>query len=181
MFLIKKDLYTNSTITLLAQNFIFAQIYMINSDENCQGFNLERNFPKAKGLIGFLVLDKTGLLYFSKVAKNQLSIEKNIFQIAGFISAILIYSQDLIGSVDSGIKLEDVNLGNHHFYVCTRGKVIFAYFVERHKISDNFNSYVQIVIEKFIDTYYELHIRNFRGELSPFHRFEKIVNQYFDI
>ena len=93
---------------------------MINSEDKCQEFNLERNFPKANGLIGFLVLDKTGLLYFSKVAKNQLRIEKNIFQIAGFISAILIYSQDLIGSEDSGIKLEDVNLGKHHLLVCPK-------------------------------------------------------------
>lgn len=154
---------------------------MINSDENCQGFNLERNFPKANGLIGFLVLDKTGLLYFSKVAKNQLIIGKNIFQIAGFISAILIYSQDLIGSEDSGIKLKDINLGNHHFYVCTRGKVIFAYFIERHRITENFKSYVQIVIEKFIGTYYDSHIKNFKGDLSPFHKFDKVINQYFDI
>ncbi|MBY8989170.1 MAG: hypothetical protein KGD58_00305 [Candidatus Lokiarchaeota archaeon] len=154
---------------------------MINSDDKCQEFNLEGNFPKANGLIGFLVLDKTGLLYFSKVAKNQLRIEKNIFQIAGFISAILIYSQDLIGSEDSGIKLEDVNLGNHHLYVCSRGKVIFAYFVEKHRISDNFKSCVQIVIEKFIDTYYNSHIKNFKGEVSPFHCFDRIINQYFEI
>jgi hypothetical protein len=154
---------------------------MINSEDNCQEFNLENNFPKATGLIGFLVLDKTGLLYFSKVAKNQLNIGRNIFQIAGFISAILIYSQDLIGTEDSGIKLEDINLGNHHLYVCTEGKVVFAYFTEKHKTSENLKRNVQIVIEKFIDRYFNSQIKNFKGDISPFHCFDKIINHYFDI
>jgi hypothetical protein len=154
---------------------------MINSEDNCQDLNLDSNFSKASGLIGFLVLDKTGLLYFSKVAKNQLNIGKNIFQIAGFISAILIYSQDLIGNEDSGIKLEDVNLGNHHLYVCTKGKVIFAYFTENNKTTENLRSYIHIIIEKFIKMYYNSQIINFKGDISPFHCFDKIISQYFDI
>ncbi|MFW9881942.1 MAG: hypothetical protein ACFFG0_53440, partial [Candidatus Thorarchaeota archaeon] len=60
---------------------------MINSNEKHQNFDLERIIPRAKGLIGFLVLDKTGLLYFSKVKKNKTNLGRYIFQIAGFISA----------------------------------------------------------------------------------------------
>ncbi|MFX1377268.1 MAG: hypothetical protein ACFFA0_15815 [Promethearchaeota archaeon] len=154
---------------------------MINSDNNCQDFNLEKDFPKASGLIGFLVLDKTGLLYFSKVTKKRKTIAKNIFQIAGFISAMLIYSQDLIGSEESGIKLEDINLGSHHFYVYTEGNVIFAYFVEKERSSENFKDHIQIVIKKFIDKYYNSHIKNFNGDLSPFHKFEEVISHYFEI
>jgi len=153
---------------------------MINSEDNCQEFKLEGNIPKATGLIGFLVLDRTGLLYFSKVARNQLIIGKNIFQIAGFISAILIYSQDLIGSEDSGIKLEDIDLGNHHLYVCTKGKVIFAYLIEKNKTTENLKRNIQLVIEKFVDMYYPSQIMNFKGDISPFHCFDKIICQYFD-
>jgi hypothetical protein len=154
---------------------------MINSDDKPLEINMQSDFPKAKGLIGFLVLDKTGLLYFSKVAKNQLNLGRNIFQIAGFISAILIYSHDLIGSEDSGIKLEDINLGNHHLYVCAKGKVIFAYFTEKNRTTGNLKCYIQIIIEKFMDKYYKSQIINFKGDISPFHCFDKILNKYFII
>ena len=172
-------------IILLTQNHFLAlkenTIFMINTDNNYDDLNLEKMFPKADGLVGFLVLDKTGLLYFSKVAKNKISIAQNIFQIAGFISAILIYSQDLIGTEDSGIKLEDINLGNHHFYVCTRENVIFAYFVEKHSITENFKSHIEIIIKKFLETYHPSFIKNFKWDVSQFHKFEEVINQYFEI
>ena len=172
-------------IILLTQNHFLAlkenTIFMINTDNNYDDLNLEKMFPKADGLVGFLVLDKTGLLYFSKVAKNKISIAQNIFQIAGFISAILIYSQDLIGTEDSGIKLEDINLGNYHFYVCTRQNVIFAYFVEKHRTTENFKNNIEIIIEKFIAMYYSSYIKDFKGDISQFHKFEEIIDQYFEI
>ncbi|MHA2087907.1 MAG: hypothetical protein ACW972_06510 [Promethearchaeota archaeon] len=138
-------------------------------------------FPRAKGLVGFLALDKTGLLYFSKVKKNRKKIAKNIFQIAGFISAILIYSKDLISGEDPELKLEDINLGSHHFYVNIKNNVIFAYFIEKNKITDNFDKYIHIIVDKFIEKYYDPHITNFRGDISHFHSFETVIKQYFDI
>ena len=68
-------------------------------------------FPRAKGLVGFLALNKTGILYFSRVKKNRKKISKNIFQIAGFISALLIYSKDLSSGVDPVFRVEDSSLG----------------------------------------------------------------------
>ncbi|MFX0028878.1 MAG: hypothetical protein ACFE8B_06695 [Candidatus Hermodarchaeota archaeon] len=154
---------------------------MINTDEKYNDLNSEGKFPKADGLVGFLVLDKTGLLYFSKVAKNNIIIAQNIFQIAGFISAILIYSEDLIGTKDSGIKLEDINLGNHHLYVCTRENLIFAYFVEKPRITENFKSHIKIIIEKFIEKYFSSCIKDFKGDISHFYKFEEVIDQYFEI
>ncbi|MHA2393017.1 MAG: hypothetical protein ACXAEX_13830 [Promethearchaeota archaeon] len=107
-----------------------------------------------------------GSLFFSKVNKNRLRMANNIFEIAGFISAILIYSQDLIGGANGGFRLEDINLCNHHFYVSTKQNVIFAYFVEKHRVIDNFKTNIQKVIEKFIDKYYITHIPNLK-EISP--------------
>lgn len=134
-----------------------------------------------KGLIGFLALDKTGLLYFSKVKKNRKKISKNIFQIAGFISALLIYSKDLISGEDPELRLEDINLGSHHFYLNIKNNVIFAYFIEKHKVTENFDKYIQIVVEKFIEKFYDPYVTNFKGDLSPFHSFEQVIDQYFEI
>ena len=137
--------------------------------------------PRAKGLIGFLALDTTGLLYYSKVKKNRKKISKNIFQIAGFISALLIYSKDLISGEDPEIRLEDINLGSHHFYVNIKKNVIFAYFIEKHKVTENFDKHIHIVVEKFIEKYYNPYVTNFKGDLSPFHSFEEVIDQYFEI
>ncbi|MHA1931095.1 MAG: hypothetical protein ACW96X_01060 [Promethearchaeota archaeon] len=138
-------------------------------------------FLKAKGLVGFLALNKTGILYFSRVKKNRKKISKNIFQIAGFISAILIYSKDLISGEDPELRLEDINLGSHHFYVNIKNNVVFAYFIEKHKVTENFDKYIQLVIEKFVEKYYNPYITNFKGDLSPFHGFDSVIDQYFEI
>ncbi|MFX1453994.1 MAG: hypothetical protein ACFFDB_01335 [Promethearchaeota archaeon] len=137
--------------------------------------------PRERGLIGFLALDKTGLLYFSRVRKNMEKISKNIFQIAGFISAILIYSKDLISGDDPELQLEDINLGSHHFYVNVKNNVIFAYFVEKNETSENFNKYIHIVLDKFIERYYNPYITNFKGDLTPFYNFDTVIDQYFEI
>jgi len=137
--------------------------------------------PRAKGLVGFLALDKTGLLYFSKVNKKRKKLSKNIFQIAGFISALLIYSRDLISGEDPELRLEDINLGSHHFYVNIKKNVIFAYFIEKHKVTENFDKNIHIVVEKFLEKYYNPYVTNFKGDLSPFHSFEEVIDQYFEI
>lgn len=154
---------------------------MINSDNKCQDFNLEKIVPRAKGLIGFLVLDSTGLLYFSKVTKNRTILAKNIFQIAGFISVILIYSQDLIGNRESGIKLRDINLGEYHMFFKTKNNLIFSYIIEKHKCSENIEKCMELVVERFLNTYYYSHVVKFKGDLSPFHKFEDVIIQYFEI
>ncbi|MHA2183067.1 MAG: hypothetical protein ACXAAH_16740, partial [Promethearchaeota archaeon] len=120
-------------------------------------------------------------LYFSRVKKNRKKISKNIFQIAGFISAILIYSKDLITGEDPELRLEDINLGSHHFYVSIKNNVVFAYFIEKHEVTENFDRYIHTVIEKFIEKYYNPYIANFKGDLSPFHSFDSVMDQYFEI
>jgi hypothetical protein len=138
-------------------------------------------FPRAKGLVGFLALNKTGILYFSRVKKDRKKISKNIFQIAGFISALMIYSKDLISGDDPEVRLEDINLGSHHFYVNIKKNVIFAYFIEKHEVTENLDKYIHIVVDKFIDEYYNPYITNFKGDLSPFHSFDAVIDRYFKI
>ncbi|MFW9970704.1 MAG: hypothetical protein ACFFDF_10935 [Candidatus Odinarchaeota archaeon] len=137
--------------------------------------------PKAKGLIGIFIIDKAGFLYFSKVNKDRPNMANNNFQIAGFISAILIYAQDFIAEEEYGLKLEDVNLGVCHLFLKTKNNVIFAYIIDKDKRSKNIKRYMQLVVEEFLDKYYSSHVIGFKGDLSPFHEFEKVIDQYFEI
>ncbi len=137
--------------------------------------------PKAKGLIGIFIIDKAGFLYFSKVNENRPNMANNNFQIAGFISAILIYAQDFIAGEEYGLKLEDVNLGECHLFLKTKKDVIFAYIIDKDKRSENIKRYMQLVVEEFLDTYYISHVIGFKGDLSPFHEFENVIDQYFEI
>jgi hypothetical protein len=137
--------------------------------------------PKAKGLIGVFIIDRAGFLYFSKVNKNRPNMANNNFQIAGFISAILIYAQDFIAGEEYGLKLEDVNLGGCHLFLKNKKNVIFAYIIDKDKRTENIKRYMQLIVEEFLDTYYNSHVIGFKGDLSPFHEFENIIDQYFEI
>jgi hypothetical protein len=144
-------------------------------------FNEIVKIPRAKGLIGLFIVGKAGYLYFSKVNKSRTKIAQNSFQIAGFISAILIYSQDCIAGEESGLELEDMDFGDHHFYVTTKKDVIFAYLVEKTTKSENIKRYMQLVVEEFLEKYYTSNVKSFNGDLSPFNEFEKTIDQYFII
>ena len=134
------------------------------------------DIPRVKGLVGILILSKTGSLFFSKVDKRRKNIKKNIFQIAGFISAIMIYSQDIIGGKELGLKLEDIDL-----YIDTKNEVIFTYFVEKQNCSENIIHIIHLIFDDFLDKYYDSYIKDFKGDLTPFHSFENIIDQYFEI
>ena len=136
--------------------------------------------PKAMGIIGVFIIDKAGFLYFSKINKNRPNMANHNFQIAGFLSAILIYSQDFIGSQEYGLKLEDINLGGYHLFLKTKNNLIFAYIVDKDNTTKNIKRYMQLIMEEFIYAY-PSHIKNFKGDLTPFHKFEKVIDQYFEI
>jgi len=139
------------------------------------------NIPKARGIVGFFIIDKAGFLYFSKINKNRPNMANNNFQIAGFISAILIYSQDIIAGEEYGLKLEDIDLGGYHMFLKTKNNVIFTYIIDNNNHSANIKRYMQLVMEEFIDKYYYSHVVEFKGDLAPFHSFEQVIDQYFEI
>lgn len=106
----------------------------------------------------------------------------NNFQIAGFISAILIYSQDFIAGEEYGLKLEDINLGNGcQMFLKTKSNVIFAYIVEKPNCSENIKRYMQLIVEEFLYRYYSCYVVEFKGDLTPFHSFEEVIDEYFEI
>lgn len=134
------------------------------------------DIPRAKGLIGILILNKTGSLFYSKVNKKRVNIIKNIFQIAGFLSAMMIYSKDFIGSRELELKLEDVDL-----HIDTKNGVIFAYLIEKENHTEDSNKYIHIIFNDFLERYYDSHIKDFKGDLTPFYSFEEVIDQYFDM
>ncbi len=140
------------------------------------------DIPKAKGIVGIFIIDKAGFLYFSKVNKDRPYMANNNFQIAGFISAILIYSQDFIAGEEYGLKLEDINLGNGcQMFLKTKSNVIFAYIVEKPNCSENIKRYMQLIVEEFLYRYYSCYVVEFKGDLTPFHSFEEVIDEYFEI
>jgi len=137
--------------------------------------------PKVEGMLALFIVDEAGFLYFSKVSKDENCISQNKVQIAGFISAILCFSQDYIGGKDSGFKLEAINVGKANFYMHIKNDVIFAYLVEKEKKTEKMHKYIELISEEFVDQYYETHVKDFNGDLTPFHEFEIIIEQYFII
>ncbi|MFX1569763.1 MAG: hypothetical protein ACFFCV_15505 [Promethearchaeota archaeon] len=140
------------------------------------------DIPIAKGIVGLFIIDKAGFLYFSKVNKDREYMANNNFQIAGFISAILIYSQDFIAGGEYGLKLTDINLGNGcQMFIKTKQNVIFAYIVEKPNCSENIKRYMQLLVEEFLFRYYSSYVVGFNGDLAPFHSFEEVIDRYFEI
>jgi len=164
---------------------ISKQIYNYLSSNT--SYNNIKNFcdyaikiPKAMGIIGVFIIDKAGFLYFSKVNKNRTNMANHNYQIAGFLSTILIYSHDFFDSQEYGLKLEDINLGGYHLFLKTKNNLIFAYMVDKDNTTKNIKRYMQLIMEEFIDKY-SSHIKSFKGDLTPFHKFEKVIDQYFEI
>ena len=40
---------------------------------------------------------------------------------------------------------------------------------------------MQLIMEEFLEKYYSSHIVEFKGDLAPFHSFEEVIDQYFEI
>ena len=131
---------------------------------------------RTKSLVGILILNKTGSLLFSKIDKKRSNITKNIFQIAGFLSAIMIYAKDFIGSKAIELKLENVE-----FHIDTKNGVIFAYLIDKENYNEDTNKRIHIIFNNFLERYYELHIKDFKGDLTPFYNFEKLIDHYFEM
>ena len=53
--------------------------------------------------------------------------------------------------------------------------------IDKDKRSENIKRYMQLIVEEFLDTYYNSHVIGFKGDLSPFHEFETVIDQYFEI
>ena len=59
-------------------------------------------------------------------------------------------------------------------------KAIFAYLVELQRIPEMIKRYLPIVADEFIYRFKDrINSNDFNGEVSQFHEFESVIDQYF--
>ena len=135
--------------------------------------------PCVTGISALFIITTTGHSLFKKIRKDKEYLSDNCIQIGGFISAILMFANEVVGK-HSGDNLEAISFANQKIYLIVRGEVIFAYLVEKSVVSNNAKRFIELLSEDFLMSYSE-HLADFNGDLSPFEKFGKVVDKYFII
>ena len=140
-------------------------------------FESNIEIPKSQGIIAMFIIGSAGSPFISKINKNRTDIAEHEVHVGGFISALLSFSNTIIGE-ETGAKLKEINFGNQQFYVISKSTVIFAFLV------DNMNSllqrYMYLISDEFLYQYKD-YLQEFNGDVTPFSSFEENINQYFII
>ena len=135
--------------------------------------------PQSDSILALFVISTAGHLFYSKVNEKKCRLGDFEIQISGFISALLIFTKEMIGE-GPGIELKHINFGNQQIYLIVKNEVISAYLVEEERISKLDRKYMQIVSDEFFDMYKDhINPKTFNGDLSKYQRFEKVVDKYF--
>jgi len=140
-------------------------------------FDNEIEIPKSEGIIAIFVIGSAGSPFISKINKSRTKIADHEVHIGGFISALLSFSNTIIGE-ETGAKLKEINFGNQQFYVISKNNVIFAYLVEN--MNSLLQRYMYLIADEFLYQFKD-YIKNFSGDVTPFASFEKNINTYFII
>ena len=135
--------------------------------------------PSAKGLSALFVISTTGHTLFTRIRNDKTKLLENSIQIGGFLSAILMFSNEIIGK-NSGENLQAINFENQQFLITVEEDIIFAYLVEQSRPSEVIQRYMELLKEEFFELYYDC-LKDFNGDLNQFHKFEPIVEKYFSI
>jgi hypothetical protein len=135
--------------------------------------------PVVDEVSAFLIVSKTGQTLFAKIRKDKTRLFENHIQIAGFLSAVLAFSDEVIGK-KTGENLKAINFENHQFLITIQEETIFAYLLEQTRKSKITERYIELLTEEFIELYYDC-LKDFDGEINQFRNFEAIVDNYFSI
>ena len=140
-------------------------------------FENEIVIPRSEGIIAVFVIGSAGSPFISKINKSRSNIADHEVHIGGFISALLSFSNTIIGE-ETGAKLKEINFGNQQFYVISKSNVIFAYLVEN--MNSLLRRYMYLIADEFLFQYKD-YIKAFSGDVTPFAAFERNIDQYFII
>jgi len=140
-------------------------------------FEDEITVPKTDGIIAIFIIGSAGSPFLSKINKNRSNIADHEVHIGGFISALLSFSNTIIGE-ETGAKLKEINFGNQQFYVISKSNVIFAFLVEN--MNSLLQRYMYLIADEFIYDFNN-YLKEFNGDVTPFNVFENKINQYFII
>ncbi len=135
--------------------------------------------PIVEGVSAFLVINKTGQTLFAKIRKDKNYLLENYIQIGGFLSAVLMFSDEVIGK-KTGESLKAINFENHQFLITIEEETIFAYLLEQSSQSKTIERYIELLTEEFIELYYDC-LKDFDGDLNQFSSFGAVVENYFSI
>ena len=135
--------------------------------------------PQSNSLLALFIISTAGHLFYSKVNDNKSRIGDFEIQLSGFMSALLIFTKEVIGK-EPGVELKHINFGNQQIYLVIKNNLIFSFLVEEELISKLDRKYMQIVSDEFLDMYKD-HIgpNTFDGSLSKYREFGNIVDRYF--
>jgi len=135
--------------------------------------------PQSDSLLAFLIINYTGHLFYSKINDKKCRLGNFEVQISGFISALLIFSKEIIGQ-GPDVELKQINFGNQQINLVIKNNLIFTYLVEEEKISKLDRKYMQIVSDEFLDMFKDCGSpQNFDVALSKYREFGTIVDRYF--
>ncbi|MFX0003313.1 MAG: hypothetical protein ACFFAA_00815 [Promethearchaeota archaeon] len=140
-------------------------------------FENKIEIPKSSGVIAIFVIGSAGSPFLSKINKSRNNIADHEVHIGGFISALLSFSNTIIGE-ETGAKLKEINFGNQQFYVISKSGVIFAFLVEN--MNSLLQRYMYLIADEFIYDFGD-YLKDFNGDVTPFASFEDKINQYFII
>jgi hypothetical protein len=135
--------------------------------------------PSLKGISALFVINTTGHTLYTKIREDKTRLLENYIQIGGFLSAILMFSNEVIGK-NSGESLQAINFENQQFLITVRDGIIFAYLLEDPSCASSIERYMELLKEEFFDMYCEC-IKDFDGDLNHFNTFERVVEKYFSI
>jgi hypothetical protein len=129
------------------------------------------SFPKLSALF---IISTDGHCLFSKTSNEYL--DQNAIQISGFLSAILLFSNEVIGKT-SGESLKTINFERIQFHVKLKNDIIFAYLIENCEESINIDYFTELLAEDFLNTF-PTELQNFHGHVSVFREFESHIEKY---
>ncbi|NVM16480.1 MAG: hypothetical protein HWN80_02110 [Candidatus Lokiarchaeota archaeon] len=158
---------------------LLVKIYCSNVSHSKISQICNKAIPSVKGLSALFVISTTGHTLFTKIRNDKTQLLENYIQIGGFLSAILMFSNEVIGK-NSGESLQAINFENQQFHIIVEEGIIFAYLVEQSKNSKTVERYMELLKEEFIELYYDC-LKDFNGDLNQFHTFEPVVEKYFSI
>ena len=145
--------------------------------EITNAFESEIEIPRSPGIIAIFIIGSAGSPFISKINKQRSNIADHEVHIGGFISALLSFSNTIIGE-ETGAKLKEINFGNQQFYVISKGEVIFAFLVE--DMNSLLQRYMYLIADEFLYQFKD-QIKGFSGDVTPFNSFLPVINQYFII
>ncbi|MFX0074998.1 MAG: hypothetical protein ACFE96_06115 [Candidatus Hermodarchaeota archaeon] len=135
--------------------------------------------PIVSGVSAFLVISTTGQTLFKKIRSDKKNLLENYIQIGGFLSAILSFSNEIIGK-QSGECLKAIDFENSKFLITVEEGAIFAFLLDQCAKSKTIERYIELLTEEFIELYYDC-LKDFNCDVTQFRSFEAVVENYFSI